>query len=135
MLIAVYGTLRRGDYNHERFLGDVEPLSTEMLGGYEMFHLSGQFPYITQGDGSVLIELYDLEPNLANRIWEMERAAGYEAAEEKTSLGKALLFRYSGARHVSSQEHSHPPKVLSGDWFEWLSKFKPERLGVKNESE
>lgn len=131
MLIAVYGTLRRGDVNHERYFGDLEPLSTEMLTGFEMFNLGGQYPYITQGDGSVLCELYDPAPEIGLRVARMEMDAGYSVAEIKTSLGKAMVFHMSSERHERYQaDGGRPPKILSGDWFEWLSKYKPERLRV-----
>lgn len=131
MLIAVYGTLRWGQGNHNRYLKGIEPLSQEMVNGYEMFNLNGSYPYITRGDGSILVELYDLT-DYQYTVWlidDMELDAGYERGSVSTSVGNAMIYEMPRERHEQlRQAGNRPPKILSGDWFEWLSKYAPERL-------
>lgn len=133
MLIAVYGTLRKGDYNHE-YLKGYEPLATERLDGFEMFNLGGAYPYIARGADSITIEVYDIPPEVLKPIEDMEVGAGYIMVKCKTSLGMADIFIMSEEDHANQQTQRHiPPKILSGDWFEWLRKYKPGRIqGISN---
>lgn len=128
MLIAVYGTLRRGD-NNDGYLRGYETLSTERIEGFEMFNLGGDYPYIARGADNITVELYDITPETLAPIERMERGAGYDMVKCKTTLGMADIFCVTEKAHADMQTGRHiPPKILSGDWFEWLMKYKPQRL-------
>lgn len=131
MLVAVYGTLRRGD-NNDGYLSGYEILSTERVEGFEMYNLGGAYPYIARGADDITVEVYDVPEEVLARIERMERGAGYDKVKCKTSLGMADIFCMTEVAHAELQTgaRSIPPKILSGDWFEWLKKYKPGRLGI-----
>lgn len=132
MLLAVYGTLREGDYNHDRYLRGYHPLVTERIQGFEMFNLGGQYPYIARGADDITVDVFDIPEDVFRRIESMERGAGYEVGSAKTSQGIASIFFMTDEVHSNMQARTsgRPPKIVSGDWFEWLEKFKPSRLAV-----
>lgn len=129
MLLAVYGTLRKGDGNH-RFLRGQKLLSTERVEGFEMFNLGGAYPYVARGGDNITVELYDITPDVLAPIESMERGAGYAMCKVKTTLGLADIFYMEEKQHAHYQtgKRANTPKVLSGDWLEWLKKYKPERF-------
>lgn len=132
MLIAVYGTLRRGDGNH-RYLRGQKLLSTERVEGFEMFNLGGSYPYIARGGDDITVELYDVTEDVLAPIENMERGAGYQMCKVKTTLGLADIFYMEEKTHAKYQTgRSRPPKVVSGDWLKWIEKYKPERLQIIN---
>lgn len=134
MLLAVYGTLREGDYNHYRLGDKAKFLSQERVMGFQMYHIRGAYPYVVRdSNASVLVEVYDVDDGAYEGIKRMEVGAGYAIADIDTSIGVAKLFYFTENTHQSYQKHSRCPKILNGDWFEWLRKFAPERL-EKNES-
>lgn len=130
MLLAVYGTLRRGDYNHERMeLQDFPLLATEQAEGFEMFNLGGSYPYIAVGADMITIEVYEVPEEIFRPIESMELGAGYVMSKVKTSVGLAVIFCMSEDAHARYQTRDgRPPKIVSGDWFQWLRKYSPDRL-------
>ena len=127
-LIAVYGTLRKGDYNH-RYLRGHDPVSIERVQGFEMYNLGGAYPYVARGGDDITVEVYDVPADVFARISGMETGAGYETCKVKTVPGLADMFYFDEKRHASMQTgHSIPPRILSGDWFEWCKKYKPGRI-------
>lgn len=58
MLLAVYGSLKRGKGNHKYFLGEAEYIRTAEVNGFHMYSLGG-FPGIKKGLGTIKVELYD----------------------------------------------------------------------------
>lgn len=59
-LIFVYGTLMKGERNHDRFLGDSAYAGAAVLSGYALFDL-GSYPAIWLAVGSCLVCLFRLE--------------------------------------------------------------------------
>ena len=90
MLIAVYGSLREGRYNHPYFLGDIERLDTMTVKG-KLYSL-GAYPAITDGEDDVEIELYDVPTELYHSIRGMEIGAGYIEIDTPTIHGEAKLW-------------------------------------------
>lgn len=132
MLIAVYGTLRKGDYN-DSYLRGYKPLSTERVDGFEMYNLGGSYPYIARGADSITVEVYDVPEEVFVPIERMERGAGYDLAVAKTTSGPAKIFCMTEERHAEYQTGtSRPPKIMTGDWFEWLKKFRPGRVSERS---
>lgn len=131
MLIAVYGTLRKGDGNYNHYLNGHEPLGTHHVEGFNLYSL-GSYPYVTHGEPTdeVLVEVYDVDLQTVVPIASMEMGAGYDICEVETDYGLAYMFVFGEERHQRLQagESHHPPKILSGDWFEWLRKYQPERI-------
>ena len=75
--VAVYGTLREGQYNYERFLHDAEKIGeTHTIFEFEMFDL-GSFPAIVplcdeaiggSSDNGVVIEVYKIHVDTLQRL-------------------------------------------------------------------
>jgi gamma-glutamylcyclotransferase (GGCT)/AIG2-like uncharacterized protein YtfP len=83
--VFVYGTLRRGEKNHARYLGGrtVSELSGTVAG--ELFFVAdGGYPYLRPGPGRVHGELLELAPqHYASTL------AGLDALEEYDPLDEA----------------------------------------------
>lgn len=130
MLLAVYGTLRKGDNLYDNYIDPVKALGQERLTGYEMYSL-GPYPYVTrdyreEGQG-ILVEVYDLPAGVLEAIVSMEQSAGYTVAIEPTAFGDVLLFRYTYQDHVETiqwnkqQGRSEIVPVPDGDWIKYQS--------------
>lgn len=75
--IAVYGSLRKGQYNYRPEMGS--PVGKGRLVGAKLFSL-GAFPCIVKSDNpndTVVVEVYDLPDKLFAPIERMELGAGY----------------------------------------------------------
>lgn len=133
MLLAVYGTLRKGDGNCH-YLDGYSPVVTERVEGFEMFHFNGMYPYIARGADDITVEVYDVPPEVVVPIERMERDSGYDMAKAKTSVGLADIFVMTEEVHAGLQARldGRPPKILSGDWFDWLNRYQPHRLARVN---
>jgi gamma-glutamylcyclotransferase (GGCT)/AIG2-like uncharacterized protein YtfP len=83
--IAVFGSLKKGFYNHSAFnLG--EPLARGTIKG-EM-HLTYSYPHLLRPNASDPklireheVEIYEIEDGLYSSIASMERGAGYQECE------------------------------------------------------
>lgn len=129
MLLAVYGTLRKGEGNYDWYMRGTPMLGEQRIAGFEMYNLGGYYPYIARGGDSITAEIYDVAADVFDRVERMERGAGYEVMKVSTQYGDAAIFYMPEERHALYQSNTKiPPKILSGDWFEWLRKYKPERL-------
>jgi gamma-glutamylcyclotransferase (GGCT)/AIG2-like uncharacterized protein YtfP len=110
-LIAVYGTLRRGFYNHDRFgvLGDY--LGCGMLDGFRMHDL-GPFPMVRVcPDSKIFVEVYRITEETYNCIDRMERGSGYEAIPVTIHGSEtATVWGAPAGREVTK------PEVLHGVW-------------------
>lgn len=115
MLVAVYGSLRKGLGNHRVISQDSthELLSTERIGGWEMYSYGG-FPYISQGEGEITIEVYKVDDKT---LVPLDRLEGYPSfynrMQVETSQGLAWIY------YINQGSNNRP--VLSGDWVRHLS--------------
>lgn len=124
MLMAVYGTLRKGCHNYRaKGLDIAKHMGDERITGFAMYH-NGSYPMIVRGDGndSILIEIYDVPAEVALPIIKMEQGAGYEMDLVNTSHGVAVIFTQS------SHQVRDKVKILDGDWVQWCKKYKPRNL-------
>lgn len=111
VLLAVYGTLREGGYLHDSYLGQQTAKQLSRISGYDMY-TTGSYPYITEGDGTVVIELYEVSEAVYLEIERMEKNVSYDVAEFSTEDGPAKIFYFS--RKLHEQMH----KINSGDWLQ-----------------
>ena len=51
--VFTYGTLMKGEVNHNHYLDDKDYVCDGIVAGYQMFNL-GRYPGIKEGDGLVL---------------------------------------------------------------------------------
>lgn len=119
-VLAVYGSLRRGYWNHEWSLTDARYLGTDTITGYTMRD-NGAFPAIFRELGklsAVTVELYDvadLDPDIVESVYGMEFGCGYYAANEVTDSGtECVVFVMP-----SDQLSRFRTPVLTGDWNEF----------------
>lgn len=81
-ILFVYGSLRRGDYNHSRTaLGEANYLGTARVPGFYLLHC-GSYPAavrtITPDGTSVVVDVYDVSGYDMTFIDLMEQGAGYD---------------------------------------------------------
>jgi gamma-glutamylcyclotransferase (GGCT)/AIG2-like uncharacterized protein YtfP len=115
VLVAVYGSLRKGMGNHrvlER--NDAQLLSTERVKGFKMFSL-GAYPFICHGDGEITIEVYSVP---ITGMVDLDRLEGYPSFYDRemieTSKGKAWVY------FIDDRDGRVP--VPDGDWVAFYGK-------------
>lgn len=113
--ILVYGSLRKGEYNFERF-EDYFPNQMNYLGtvetpGYKLYSL-GSYPGIkaTDDDNFMLtVDKLEVSEECFQAIDGMEKGAGYTTNTITLPDGDYTIYVYQG--RVSERELVH-----SGDW-------------------
>lgn len=100
MIIATYGSLKKGFYNH-RALGDAEFLGTDTVRG--VMYWNGSYPKLYQSSSleelfiedlarDHEIEVYRITPEAYRLIYGMEIGAGYGVGDVETKYGVAKIF-------------------------------------------
>jgi gamma-glutamylcyclotransferase (GGCT)/AIG2-like uncharacterized protein YtfP len=110
MLIAVYGSLKEGCYNHPYFLKDSEKKGVMTVPG-KLFSF-GAFPglvYDKEKGDAVEVEVYDVSEKIQKDIHHMETGAGYYRSEVATPWGShACIWYYKhpeyGIRIIPEQD-------------------------------
>lgn len=117
MKIFVYGSLREGEYNHDRFpLGD--KIADGVIHGACMYDL-GYYPCIVQSDdlsNRVWGEVYEPSLESSKAIENMEYGAGYtrESVAVLTTDGNQIrAFAYFFPKNRKFPVNGHIPH---GDW-------------------
>ena len=93
MKIIVYGTLMKGFYNYDRWMGNAECINKIQLHGFKLF-ING-YPAIIQSnsqDDIVHAELYDITKDRFEAISAMEIGAGYHIEMYKINGEEIPLF-------------------------------------------
>lgn len=113
MLIAVYGSLRPGQYNFSRIkhFGNVEHVRTTSISGYDMFSL-GPFPGIKPGEGTIVVDILNVDERVFEAIESMETGAGYKKQIVDIDGDQAAIYVY---------QYPAGRKVESGDWVEFTN--------------
>lgn len=115
--LLVFGSLRQTSkrgFNFDRFgKGTQRHIKTLTLNGYDM-HSLGAYPAICPGDGSIKVELHEVEDGAAERIERMEIGAGYTGiqvpVEHEGQTIQSTIYTWPKDRLVAR------PKVETGDW-------------------
>lgn len=90
-VIAVYGSLKEGKYNHEHYLHGVDKLGDGIIHG-TMYSL-GSYPALVKGGNDPHdVEFYEVDDSLYSRIERMEIGAGYDAIEVDFNETTAIVF-------------------------------------------
>jgi len=111
--ICVYGSLRKGAYNFNRFVeifgeDNIKYLKTKEITGFKLYSL-GPYPGIKQTDNEsdkLTIDLLHVTNEVYDAIYNMEIGAGYKAVE--TPDGIIYVYRYNVREN---------DLVKSGDWL------------------
>lgn len=139
--VFVYGTLRRGEHNHdllrERTL-TIQPAKAEHM---QLFSL-GAFPMMVQGEGVVIGELIELQPFLyAEILQKLDRLEGYRPDSNECGLYQRKLLPVYDQHHgrlVSAWSYVGDmlyldetcPLIHDGDWVQYrLSLIRDTRFG------
>lgn len=118
MLVAVYGSLKKGFGNHF-LLEKSRFVDTLSLSGYDMYSL-GRFPAIVRGSGTITVELYDVDCETLERLDRLEGFSGiasrynaYNREEIDTPYGKAFIYIYANEQRLGGRVFG---LVTSGNW-------------------
>jgi len=116
--IVVYGTLRRGGSLNGYLGADQKYIETKRIEGWDMFSLNA-YPYIRRGEGSIVVDVFDVSEDNFDRTSQMERAAGYEVTE----IADGAMFY--APEDESWMDGSHP-LVENGDWSDYRLRAQQE---------
>lgn len=116
--IAVYGTLRKGHYNHDRFpmqwqSGIKNPVRIQ---GYKLYDL-GPYPcvvYTGNPKDETTFEIYHVTQQTKNVIDAMEFGAGYD--EKKQPITNEVM----ASIYVFDQAPLRATEIVSGDYTEYI---------------
>lgn len=114
MLIAVYGSLRKGMSNHD-YLAGSQFKGVETVFGFEMFSL-GNYPYVIRGDSKATFEIYEVNDRTYRAIKSMELGANYEESQIETEFGIAKMYQMDSEQHGWYGRRSRYSPVEHGDW-------------------
>lgn len=121
--VAVYGSLRAGEYNLERFQSmygakNIKVVKEKVrIPGYKLYSL-GAYPAITPGEGEITIDILSMHEQVFDSIDRMEQGAGYNRETVKVSRHGELPI------YVFASKLPEERLVESGDWSEYLSNQK-----------
>lgn len=111
--IAVYGSLRKGQYNWKSWGGEelFKYIKTTKIKGFDLFPIGrGHYPGIKPGEGSVVIDIYDVADKLYEGLNRMERGANYEPISIKVEDMDVIVWEYKG-------KMAGYTRVEDGDWI------------------
>jgi gamma-glutamylcyclotransferase (GGCT)/AIG2-like uncharacterized protein YtfP len=117
-LVACFGTLKKGFYNHEmlgnaKFMGSVDVKGVMYLHGTypRLYHAIKDDPHFGfDKERHHTAEIYYVEYPLYEDILYMERGAGYVEETIDTGDGKASIF-------------FNPHEVFSPDYDKWIESY------------
>ena len=114
-LVAVYGSLKRGHFNHDLLYG-AEFVGEDFLFDFTLYDL-GPFPAIKRGESDgVIVEIYRVTTQQLHRLDQLE---GFNAEEPDKSfyLRVEVESSYGSVWVYEFNREVEPHKViLSGNW-------------------
>ncbi|CAH0541608.1 gamma-glutamylcyclotransferase family protein [Vibrio marisflavi] len=117
-LVFVYGTLRKGEYNHH-YISRAEFIGVfTTLANYSMYDL-GEYPAIlTKGGTAIIGEVYAVSEQELKLLDKLESVPlEYRREKIETPYGEAWLYLYQ-------DEALSEGKIVSGDW---CNRYKKSR--------
>ncbi|MFC8508394.1 gamma-glutamylcyclotransferase family protein [Streptomyces sp. NPDC057411] len=116
----VYGTLRPGAYNHDRFLAGRTGAEEDAVLPGALLHDGPGYPFAVPGEGRIAGALLTAAPGryaeLLDVLDRLEEPAGYER------VARPVVRARDGARvpawvYVAAPGAPLGPVIASGDWF------------------
>ena len=108
--VAIYGSLKRGFYNHHLMMGS-EFIGEDCLGGFNLYSL-GAFPGVKRGKGQLHVEVFTVDPLCFERLDVLEDHPNwYQREQVTTKFGLAWIYLYL-------PEVDNQLQVTSGNWLE-----------------
>lgn len=131
--VAVYGTLRTGEYAHDRYLaGHPAVVSTVpgLVDGYEIHVLSLGYPVAVPEPGSTLVvEVITIEDSPSGQSLrdDLDGWEGYREGEPsqlydrivvpvRTAAGEVRAWLYVAGNEVDHGEFGDHSRIHGGDW-------------------
>ena len=106
---AFYGTLRPGMELHPVYKAGMKHLGKALLEGYRLYSL-GEYPYaVPSAAGAIVVDLYQLEPDCARDIHDMEIDAGYYYDE-------IIIDGLAFGIYLFDRPGVEDSEIRSGDW-------------------
>lgn len=87
--IAVYGSLKKGRYNHS-FLSEMKMIGTTTVKG-TLYRVSSYPALVDEGENEYDAEVYEVDEYIYERIKRMEIGAGYKEVEVMCTLNNTKL--------------------------------------------
>src|SRR5690554_8044142 len=116
--VLVYGTLRKGGYNHG-LMGEAEILANLKLTGFSMVSL-GSYPAVymnNQADKAIHAELYLVDETTFARLDQLEGYPDfYNRSQIEVKLANGQPIK-AWIYHMSQEELSDKEPVEEGDWL------------------
>jgi gamma-glutamylcyclotransferase (GGCT)/AIG2-like uncharacterized protein YtfP len=121
-VLFFYGSLRKGEYNFERFEqqwpGALEEIGTGYIVGWNLIDL-GSYPSIVPADvdASVVGEVYDVSDEVFAHVEALEAEADYRRytvdvhTTDSAPCVQAYVYGFSRPAEISDR-----PRIESGDW-------------------
>lgn len=128
--IAVYGSLRYGEYNYNAFNSHykMHHTGTHIVDGLELYSL-GAYPACAKGNGKVIVDTFEVTDECFSRIHGMEIGAGYYASTINIDGEPHTIWLMTkgqdayGWRRLEEEE-----RVESGDWSSYLKEKREQTL-------
>lgn len=118
--IHVYGSLRKGDYNHDRF-PDVKHIETKVMNIHAQMHDLGVYPALTVSSikRKIAIDTIEVSDEIGELIDAMEKGAGYTTRSFNDGEEVVTLYIHS----VGSQNNFVPANEEGiVDWIQHKAK-------------
>ncbi|WP_319536078.1 gamma-glutamylcyclotransferase [uncultured Vibrio sp.] len=108
-LVFVYGTLRKGEYNHH-YLSSAQFLGLhESDAQYTLYDL-GPYPGVSEGHRSVQGEVYMIDDDTLVALDKLEDVpVEYRRESISTPFGQAWIYLYQDTEHLTEE-------ISCGDW-------------------
>jgi len=114
--IATYGTLRKGMYNNRYF--DMRFIETTTIDDFKLYDL-GPYPAVVEGNGTIVVDIFEVDDNTKRAIDGMELGAGYNI-KTLTINTPGALYGESVDIYVFDTPPSRAVLIESGDYVEYL---------------
>ncbi len=122
--LFVYGTLRRGCYNHKRFGMDIEGkyIRKDILSGFKLVHAQYPFMIPTGDDNDVVLgELYTISEAYKWRLDSIEQ--GYDLKEVSKGI---YAYIPSGRMIRSLGDFTHEVPTNKDGYYDWSPEMELE---------
>lgn len=97
-IIAVYGSLKQGQYNYDRFkqyYPSINVIKKDTIKGFKMFSL-GPYPAVVKSNnGNIAIQLLEVPTEAYDSIKRMELGAGYNEIDVQVKGINAKMYIFN----------------------------------------